>query len=103
MAVNRRDFMRGGRRSRSRGGLRYPWRRPRRGAGQQDCAGKRHRPALRLQRFASAAMRAWRRARPPTTCRWTTTSASGLWDTPLELSGKTYTVIKVYHDGTAEQ
>ena len=25
----------------------------------------------------------------------------GLWDTPFELSGKTYTVIKMYQDGTA--
>ena len=25
----------------------------------------------------------------------------GLWDTPFELSGKTYTVIKIYQDGTA--
>ena len=26
----------------------------------------------------------------------------GLWDTPFDLSGKTYTVIKVYKDGTGE-
>jgi Fe-S-cluster-containing dehydrogenase component len=26
----------------------------------------------------------------------------GLWDTPYELSGKTYTVIKIYQDGTSE-
>jgi Fe-S-cluster-containing dehydrogenase component len=26
----------------------------------------------------------------------------GLWDSPLELSGKTFTVIKVYYDGTGE-
>jgi len=26
----------------------------------------------------------------------------GLWDTPFDLSGKTYTVIKIYQDGTSE-
>ncbi|MEW5729827.1 MAG: hydrogenase 2 operon protein HybA [Pseudomonadota bacterium] len=30
------------------------------------------------------------------------TVGEGLWDTPLELSGKTYTVIKVYQHGTME-
>jgi Fe-S-cluster-containing dehydrogenase component len=29
-------------------------------------------------------------------------TGTGLWDTPLELSGKTYTVIKVYQDGTSD-
>ena len=28
-------------------------------------------------------------------------TGQGLWDTPLELSGKTYTVIKIYQDGTS--
>ena len=34
-------------------------------------------------------------------CRWKTISARRLWDTPFDLSGKTYTVIKLYQDGTA--
>jgi Fe-S-cluster-containing dehydrogenase component len=28
-------------------------------------------------------------------------TGTGLWDTPFELSGKTYTVIKIYQDGTS--
>ena len=29
-------------------------------------------------------------------------TGTGLWDTPLDLSGKTYTVIKMYQNGTSE-
>ena len=103
MTVNRREFLReglGG--AAAAAACATAGRQPRRGAGKQDRAGKRHRPALRLDalhRLQGLHVGVQER---PTSCRWTTLSATGLWDTPFELSGKTYTVIKAYQDGTAD-
>ena len=55
------------------------------------------------RRSASAARRACRRARPTNELPLDDNIGGGLWDTPFELSGKTYTVIKMYQDGTAAQ
>ena len=74
---------------------------------QARCRRKRS-ACCTIRRCASAAKRAWRPARRPTTCRpksrricsdWNEQT----WDSAEDLSGRTLNVIKVYRNGTVEQ
>ena len=55
------------------------------------------------RRYASAARPVSAPASRPTTCHPRSAHVDALWDTPLDISGKTLTVIKVYKNGKPEQ